>query len=299
MHESVLLAEAIASLNVRPQGVYIDCTFGRGGHTREILRKLGDAGRILALDRDPGAIESGQALAADPRLELVHAPFSRLEQILDSRQLLGQVDGVLMDLGVSSPQLDNPERGFSFRHSGPLDMRMDPTSGPSAADWLTDVSEKDLRECLWALGEERYARRIAKRIVEVRLREAIETTAQLAAIVRDAVPPSRGRIDPATRTFQAIRLRINSELEELTTGLQAAVASVRVGGRVAVLAFHSLEDRIVKRYFRQISRRPDSTTAPGPEFGLLTRKPIRPTDDETRRNARARSARLRVLERVA
>lgn len=301
MHEPVLLAEAIESLNIQPCGIYVDCTFGRGGHTRRVLERLASRGRLIAIDRDASAIESGREFLNDPRLELVHQPFSRLEQLLEVRQLQEQVDGILMDLGVSSPQLDNAERGFSFRELGPLDMRMDPSTGVSAAEWIARASEKDLRECFWELGEERFGRRIARKIVEARHQAPIETTLQLAAIVRQAVPGKKGRIDPATRTFQALRLKVNSELEELAAGLVTASRNIRLGGRVVVLAFHSLEDRIVKRYFRDLSRGPSNEfgTSDAARYRLLTRKPIRPTDDEIKRNPRARSARLRVLERVA
>jgi 16S rRNA (cytosine1402-N4)-methyltransferase len=301
VHESVLLAETIELLNIRPTGVYIDCTYGRGGHTREVLKKLGSGGRLLALDRDPEAIESGHKTLSDARLELVHERFSRVGQLLQQRQLGEQVDGILMDLGVSSPQLDKAARGFSFRTSGPLDMRMDPTTGPTASEWLAGASEKELRECLWELGEERYARRIARKIAQVRSHDPIATTLQLATVIKEAVPRGNYRIDPATRTFQAIRLKINSELEELSEGLRHAADNLNTGGRVVVLAFHSLEDRIVKRFFRDLCRPVDpySSKSDGPRFQLQTKKPIRPGDAEREQNPRARSARLRVLERVA
>lgn len=301
MHAPVLLAESIEALNVRSDGVYVDCTFGRGGHTQEILNRLGSGGRVLAIDRDPRAIESGRETLSDGRIELVHERFSRLGQLLEMRQLREQVDGILMDLGVSSPQLDDPERGFSFRADGPLDMRMDPSSGPSAADWLAGASEKELRECFRELGEERFAGRIARRIVEVRQDEPITTTQALATLIKRVVPGGRTRIDPATRTFQAIRLRINSELEELSRGLEQASDSIALGGRVVVIAFHSLEDRIVKRYFRDLCRTAptDLPAADAPRFRLPSRKPLRPGAEEIERNPRARSARLRVLERVA
>ncbi len=301
MHEAVLLAETIESLNIRPAGVYVDCTYGRGGHTQELLKRLGSDGRLLAIDRDPDAIESGRRLLNDRRLELVHARFSKVGQLLEARQLREQADGILMDLGVSSPQLDDADRGFSFRGVGPLDMRMDPTTGPTAGEWLATVSEKELRECLWELGEERYARRIARKIVTARVSDPITTTVQLATLITQAVPGGKSKIHPATRTFQALRLRINSELEELSAGLVHASENLRVGGRVVVLAFHSLEDRIVKRYFRNLCRPTDPFDADmaGPRFSLLMKKPLRPSEVELKRNPRARSARLRVLERVA
>ena len=255
----------------------------------------------MAIDRDPAAIESGREFLNDARLELVHGRFSGIGLLLEKRQLREQVDGILMDLGVSSPQLDDAERGFSFRADGPLDMRMDPTAGPSAAEWLAGASEKELRVCIRELGEERFAGRIAKRIVDVRRRHPIATTLELVAVIKQAVPAGRSRLDPATRTFQAIRLRVNSELEELADALERASEVVRIGGRIVVIAFHSLEDRIVKRYFRNLCR---ATGTPSPDtdaraFRLVTRKPLRPGEDETRRNPRARSARLRVVERIA
>ena len=301
MHESVLLAETIESLNVKPSGVYVDCTFGRGGHSREILGSLGNGGRLIAIDRDPAAIAARSSLDDDKRLELVHEKFSRLEQILEGRQLGGQVDGILKDLGVSSPQLDDADRGFSFRFSGPLDMRMDPGNGQSAAQWLARATETEIRECLYELGEERFGRKIAKRIVEHRKIEAITTTFELVGVIEQVVARGKSRIHPATRTFQAIRLKVNSELEELAEGLRQATAAISVGGRIVVLSFHSLEDRIVKRYFRNVARGPDTLLEPASpvRFRLIVKKPIRPSDVEIQRNPRARSARLRVLERVA
>jgi 16S rRNA (cytosine1402-N4)-methyltransferase len=291
----------MASLNLRPDGVYVDCTYGRGGHTREILNRLGSGGRVLAIDCDPSAVESGRGSLIDARFELVHERFSRIGQLLETRQLREQVDGILMDLGVSSPQLDNPQRGFSFRAAGPLDMRMNPSAGPTAAEWLAAASEKELRTCLRELGEERFAGRIARKIVEVRRRDPIVTTLDPVAAIKQAVPAGYARIDPATRTFQAIRLRINSEMEELSTGLRRASECIAVGGRIVVIAFHSLEDRIVKRYFRDLSRPDPAQPAydEGPRFRLPARKPLRPSAAEIRRNPRSRSARLRVLERTA
>lgn len=253
------------------------------------------------MDRDPEAIAARGTLGNDERLELVHENFSRLENILQARQLYGQVDGILMDLGVSSPQLDDAERGFSFRFSGPLDMRMDPSRGQSAAQWLAQASETEIRECLYELGEERFGRKIAQRIVEHRKTEPITTTFELVSVIKRAVPGGRSRIHPATRTFQAIRLKVNSELEELTEGLRQAASAIRVGGRIVVLSFHSLEDRIVKRYFRNLVRGPDSfiEREAAVRFKLTVKKPIRPSDAEVERNPRSRSARLRVLERVA
>lgn len=300
MHESVLPDEAIEYLRPGTGGLFIDCTFGRGGHTRRILDALGNDGRVIAIDRDPGAIESGRKTLNDARLELVHARFSSLGEVLQARQLREQADGILMDLGVSSPQLDDADRGFSFRAAGPLDMRMDPTTGVSAAEWLAGASEQELRECFWELGEERFGRRIARKIVERRRQQPIETTLDLVDVIRAAVPPSKGRIHPATRTFQAIRLQVNGELDELRSALEAAIGNIAIGGRVVVIAFHSLEDRIVKRRFRDAGRQPDGFDVgePSARFRVVTKKPVRPGAEEVERNPRARSARLRVLERV-
>ena len=300
MHESVLLDETIEYLQPQGDGTFVDCTFGRGGHTRRILEELGKGGRVVAIDRDPSAIESGRETLNDTRLELVHARFSSLGQVLEARQLRECVDGILMDLGVSSPQLDDAARGFSFRATGPLDMRMDPSSGISAAEWLATASERDMRECFWELGEERFGRRIARKIAEARATRTIATTLDLVDVIRSAVPGSNTKIHPATRTFQALRLKINGELEELTAALDAACSSLRIGGRVVVIAFHSLEDRIVKRRFRDLGRPQDTYgQAPSPvQFRVVTRKPVRPGDGEIERNPRSRSARLRVLERV-
>jgi 16S rRNA (cytosine1402-N4)-methyltransferase len=236
----------------------------------------------------------------DPRLELVHERFSRLEGLLEMRKLREHVDGILMDLGVSSPQLDNAARGFSFRADGPLDMRMDQSQGVSAAAWIAQASERDIRECLWEFGEERFARRIARKIVEIREVHPIASTLDLVAAIKQAVPVTRSRIDPATRTFQALRLKVNAELDELAEGLNQACRCVKIGGRVAVIAFHSLEDRIVKRLFRDLGRPPDPylMRADAKAYQVLTRKPVRPDATEIERNPRARSARLRVLERI-
>ncbi|MFT4560824.1 MAG: 16S rRNA (cytosine1402-N4)-methyltransferase [Gammaproteobacteria bacterium] len=300
MHASVLLRETIESLCIRADGVYVDCTFGRGGHTREVLHALDHRGRVLAIDRDHEAIAAGSELGADTRLEFVHEPFSRLDQILEVRHLRGNVDGFMMDLGVSSPQLDDAQRGFSFRFSGPLDMRMDPSAGMSAAQWLATVTETELREVLWELGEERFGRRIARKIIEGRARSPITTTSELVELVKQAAPRGRSRIHPATRTFQAIRLKVNSELDELRIGLQHAADNLRIGGRLVVISFHSLEDRIVKRFFRDLARVPDSfaPVEPTTKFRLVTKKSITPKSEEVQQNPRARSARLRVLERL-
>ncbi len=301
-HVPVFLAEVIELMNVKPDGTYIDATFGRGGHTRAILDRLGPTGRVIALDRDPQAITAGLELAADePRLRVVQTTFSRLAEVCAGLQ--GQVDGILFDLGISSPQVDEAARGFSFRNDGPLDMRMDPDSGMSAAAWLSTASETEISDVLWRYGEERRSRQIARRIVDTRKTNPLTTTFELAALVRTCVYARGSRIDPATRTFQAIRLHINDELGELERALQVALAMLGEGGRLLVIAFHSLEDRIVKRSFRDLDRAARESRrekrALSPAFGLLTRKPLMASDEERRHNPRARSARLRGLERVA
>jgi 16S rRNA (cytosine1402-N4)-methyltransferase len=288
--------------------VYVDGTFGRGGHSRAILERLGTEGRLIAIDRDPQAIAAAEpVLLDDTRFELIRGEIGELETILEARCVGGRVDGILLDIGVSSPQLDDAGRGFSFRFDGPLDMRMDPESGVSAAEWLGDVSERELKKTLKRFGEEPHAARIARAIVAARAQSPVETTGALADIVRDAVPASAkaGRIDPATRTFQAIRIVINDELGQLQAGLDAALRLLRAGGRLCVITFHSLEDRIVKRFMRENSR--DAAPYRGlpnvPEqFRAALRlvgKPVTASPEEIAANPRARSARLRIAERTA
>ena len=305
-HVPVLLEEALQALKLRENGIYVDATCGRGGHTRAILERLGSQGRVLAFDRDPDAVTAvRERLATDPRLDLQHAPFSQLQSLLDVRGLHGRVHGILLDLGVSSPQLDAPRRGFSFRHDGPLDMRMDPTGGMSAAQWLHSAPEEEIARVLHEYGEERYARRIARAIVRARAESPIATTRRLAEVIARAVPTRERSKDPATRSFQAIRIFINRELDELRQVLPQAVAALAPGGRLAVISFHSLEDRLTKHFLR--------TEAKGIELPLelpvrahetharlrLVGKATRAGDEETRRNPRARSAVLRVAERTA
>ncbi len=296
------------ALKVRENGVYLDATFGRGGHARRILERLGPQGLLIALDADPEAIAAGQREFGDePRLRLVRCNFRALGSVAAEQRPGSGVDGILMDLGVSSPQLDSPERGFSFRHDGPLDMRLDPESGVSAAKWLAEVSETELVEVLFRLGEERFARRIARAILAAREQTPIQTTAALAAIVEQAVPARAAhasRIHPATRTFQAIRIAINQELEALEEALQAAIEALVPGGRLVVISFHSLEDRRVKQALRAASQPPPaSRRMPGvPAFSPRLKtvgKLVRPTESEAAANPRARSARMRVAERVA
>ena len=300
--------EVIEALAPRADGCYIDCTFGRGGHTRAVLERLGPAGRVVGIDRDPQAVAVARRLArSEPRLSVYHACFSQIGDIAGDAGLVGRVDAVLMDLGVSSPQLDESERGFSFRSDGPLDMRMDPTAGTTAAEWLAGASAREIERVLYELGEERGARRIARAIVTERERGVpVESTGRLAAIVAGATRAGgrRPRIHPATRTFQAIRLHINDELGELERSLERIPAVLAPRGRLVVVSFHSLEDRIVKRFMRGLG-------APVPRLrhlpvvetsrsrGDLT--PVdrarRPGEREVAANSRARSAVLRVAER--
>ena len=310
-HRAVLLEEAIAALAIpegeRRDGVYVDVTFGRGGHSRAILARLGPTGRLIALDRDPQAVEAARAIA-DPRFHIAHAPFSELAQVLDSLGVAA-VQGVLADLGVSSPQLDDPARGFSFRADGPLDMRMDPTRGVSAADWLATATEQQIREAIGGYGEERFAKQVAKAIVDARAREPLLRTEQLAAVVAAAVRKRETRREagqnPATRTFQALRILVNRELEEVALMLPQALARLAPGGRLAVISFHSLEDRLVKRFLKTCSA--DSLPAdlpirardlPQPPL-RIPGKAQRASDAEVAANPRARSATLRAAERSA
>ena len=301
----VLLGPAVLGLNLKSDGCYVDGTFGRGGHSGAILKALGENGRVLAIDRDPQALEQAPAdLRNDPRLELINGNFAELARYAAERKLLGQVDGLLLDLGVSSPQLDEAGRGFSFRDDGPLDMRMDPASGQSAAAWLATVDEKTLKTVLKQYGEEPLAARISKAIIRERDRGPISRTAQLARIVNDAVPDRQRKRHPATRTFQAIRIFINDELDALRAALDASIDLLKSGGRLCVISFHSLEDRIVKRFMRDRSREPeawrgmpDIPESERPPLRIVG-KPIAPGEDETSANPRARSARLRIAERL-
>ncbi|MGZ8209093.1 MAG: 16S rRNA (cytosine(1402)-N(4))-methyltransferase RsmH [Burkholderiales bacterium] len=303
-HASVLAHEAVDGLNVRPSGVYVDCTFGRGGHSRLILARLGPDGRLIALDRDPEAIEAGAALR-DPRFTLVHGAFGKLAEHL-ARLGINSVHGILLDLGVSTPQLDQGSRGFSFRRDAPLDMRMDTTTGRTAAQWLATATESEIREVIKNYGEERFAKQIAAAIVAARQGGALATTGQLAALVAEAVPTREPRQDPATRTFQAVRIHVNQELEELSLVLPQCVELLDVGGRLVVISFHSLEDRIVKRFMRERSR---ADTLP-PRLAVRARdlpqprmrtvgKARRPSEAEIAANPRARSAVMRIAERTA
>jgi 16S rRNA (cytosine1402-N4)-methyltransferase len=306
LHEPVLLDEVLAGLAVQADGRYCDATFGRGGHTAAILGALGPDGRLIAIDRDPAAIEYGrQRFGAEPRLTLIRGSFGRLEQLVRAAGVDDGLQGVLLDLGVSSPQLDEAARGFSFMQDGPLDMRMDNESGQSAAGWLARASEREISDVLHSLGEERFARRIARAIVEARRAAPIERTAQLAAIVAGAVPTREPGKHPATRAFQAIRIHVNRELEALEAALPQAVRLLAPGGRLCVVSFHSLEDRIVKRFIRREAQG-DPVYAGLPEVPSHARPTLRKAgaavtagETELARNPRARSAVLRVAERLA
>lgn len=302
-HITVLLNEAVDALAIRADGVYVDGTFGRGGHSRAVLERLGPQGRLIALDRDPVAIAAGQALG-DARLTLVHSAFGDLDAQLDALGV-ARVDGVLLDLGVSSPQLDDASRGMSFRFDAPLDMRMDTSRGQTVAEWLAEATVGQITEVIRDYGEERFAYAIAKAIAAARAGGAVATTGQLAAIVEKAVRTREPGQHPATRTFQALRIFINQELEELTRVLPACVARLVPGGRVAVISFHSLEDRIVKRFMRDESRPPvlparlpiRAADLPPPRLRLVG-KAVRPSGAEVAANPRSRSAVMRVAERT-
>jgi 16S rRNA (cytosine1402-N4)-methyltransferase len=298
MHEPVLAREAIEALAVRPDGIYVDGTFGRGGHSRLILERLGPAGRLIALDRDPQAAEAARAIG-DARFRFFKAKFSELEMVPSG------VQGMLFDLGVSSPQLDDPARGFSFRHDGPLDMRMDPEADMSAAEWLAKAEEQEIRGVIRDYGEERFAKQIAAAIVAARRSEPIVRTRQLADLVARAVRTREPGQDPATRTFQAVRIHVNRELQEVSMMLPQAVSRLAPQGRLAVISFHSLEDRIVKRFMRALVR-PEmprrlplrASEMPEPVVRIVGRAQ-RASRQEITRNPRARSATLRVAERTA
>lgn len=303
LHQSVLLEMAVDLLVNNPDGNYIDCTFGRGGHSRLVLGRLGARGQLLGIDKDPEAIAFAEALAAeDARFRHYHDSFAELAAAADQ---LGweRVAGVLMDLGVSSPQLDDAARGFSFMRQGPLDMRMDPTRGPSAADWLATADEKDIADVIWRYGEERFSRRIARAVVQQRQEAPVATTRELAELVSKAVPKKEKHKHPATRTFQAIRIFINRELEDLEVGLSAAAERLAPGGRLVVISFHSLEDRMVKRFMRDLAKGPQlprglpvTASQQQSDFRLVG-KAMKANVEEVSDNVRARSAVMRVLER--
>jgi len=302
-HRPVLLEEAIQALNLHPEGRYLDGTFGRGGHGAEILARLGPAGRLYALDKDPAAVAYGRdRFGADTRFHIEQGSFAGLEDFARRHRLTGRLDGLLLDLGVSSPQLDDPGRGFSFQYDGPLDMRMDTGRGQSAADWLAVAEERDIADVLKEYGEERFARRIARALVQQRQQAPLRSTRQLAALIERVSPSREPGKHPATRSFQAIRIFINRELEDLAEGLRQSLQVLAAGARLVVISFHSLEDRIVKRFMRDAARGeqlpkglpvPDSARQPRL---LLIGKPRRPSAAEVAANPRARSAVLRVAE---
>lgn len=303
-HQSVLLQEALESLNIRPSGIYIDATFGRGGHSRAILQQLNDEGRLIAFDQDPEAVAfARQEFADESRLTIEHCNFNQVADVVEQYGLTGKIDGILMDLGVSSPHLDDAERGFSFMRSGPLDMRMDTSQGETAAQWLARVKPADLINVLKKYGEEKFAKRIATAIVDTRATREITETGDLAEIISNAIPVKEKHKHPATRSFQAIRIYINQELQALEQGLKGAISVLAKGGRLSVISFHSLEDRIVKRFMRDVSSRPKLPAGlPVMEADIevpyrLVSKPVTAGARELEVNPRSRSARLRVLER--
>ncbi len=304
-HITVLLDEAVAGLNIRPDGIYVDGTFGRGGHSRHILSKLGPNGRLLAIDRDPAAIAVAEQID-DPRFTILHGPFSRLADMMEAAGLTGKIDGVLLDLGVSSPQLDEAERGFSFQKDGPLDMRMDPTSGQSAADWLNHADADDIAWVLKTFGEERHARKIARAIVLDRQTTPWTRTRQLAEMIARVNPSKEKNKHAATRSFQAIRIYINSELDEIDQALNGALRVLATGGRLSVISFHSLEDRLVKHFIRKQEKGPEAPPGlPLTEAQLAGGRTLKsvgkaqkPSAEEVAANPRARSSVLRVAERL-
>lgn len=306
-HISVLLEEAIDGLDIQDDGCYIDCTFGRGGHSGLILSKLGEHGRLIAIDRDPTAIEAAKKFADDQRFTIEHQGFSALTEIADKHQITKKVDGVLLDLGVSSPQLDDPERGFSFMKDGPLDMRMDTSKGQTAQDWLAKADVEDISWVLKTFGEEKLGWRIANAIVEAREEAPITRTGQLAKIIATAAPQKEIKKHPATRSFQAIRMYINSELEQIENVLAASLDVLAPGGRLVVISFHSLEDRLVKQFMKKHSQGKqaprgmpilEAELQKGKKLSLVGRK-TKPSKTEVEQNVRSRSSVLRVAQRLA
>jgi 16S rRNA (cytosine1402-N4)-methyltransferase len=304
-HQTVLLEEAVAALVTDSAGRYVDATFGRGGHSGAILARLDTAGRLMAIDRDPEAIEAAAMFGGDPRFAIESGDFSQLGRFVAARGWQGELHGILLDLGVSSPQIDSAERGFSFLHDGPLDMRMNPAQGVSAAQWLAEAREKDIADVLWLYGDERFSRRMARAIVREREHAGITRTAQLARIIAEANPAWEQGKHPATRAFQAIRIYINRELDELEQVLKQGLDCLRPGGRLVVISFHSLEDRIVKRFFRDQARGdrlPRSVPVTDDQLHRRLKAPsraLKASAAEVNDNPRARSAVLRVAEKIA
>jgi len=303
-HFSVLLNESLDGLNLKQDGVYIDGTFGRGGHSTALLKRLGENGRLIAIDQDPEAIEYANTHIKDSRFEIQYGSFEDVKQYCETRGLVGKVDGLLLDLGVSSPQLDDAERGFSFMREGPLDMRMNPEEGLSAKEWLKEVDEKTLKLVLQNYGEERFSGRIAREIKEASERDELQTTLDLAKLVQRVSPKTEKNKHPATRTFQAIRIAVNRELDVLKNVLESAVEILAPGGRLSVISFHSLEDRIVKVFIRDQSKIrdlfPDSPIQLEVIEPVLKKvgKPIFPSTEECKQNSRSRSAVLRIAEKL-
>jgi 16S rRNA (cytosine1402-N4)-methyltransferase len=307
-HAPVMHDEIMQHFDVRPDGVYIDGTYGRGGHAKSILSRLGSSGRLIVMDKDPEAVKAArEALGNDTRVTIFHDDYANMAETLESVELNQQVDGVLLDLGVSSPQLDDASRGFSFQKNGPLDMRMNPMQGESAADWLRRAEEKEISTVLWELGEERYSRRIARKIVELRKIQDIDDTATLSALISACVPMPKNKKHPATRSFQAIRIHINQELAHIGQLLDSIFDILKIGGRLLVISFHSLEDRLVKRFFRKHStpaKIPRGLPLRDSELTSTIRlrvigKAIKAGVEELSLNPRARSAVLRVAERTS
>ena len=303
-HRPVLLEEAVESLNIRPDGKYLDGTFGRGGHSRAILARLSGIGCLFSLDRDPEAVAAGKKLMErDPRFFIAQGDFAEMERYVHEWGVEEGLDGILLDLGVSSPQLDDPDRGFSFMGEGPLDMRMNPLQGVSAKEWLAEAPERELTRVFWEFGEERHARRIARSIVMTRQKQRLETTGQLARLIEKTIGRREKNKHPATRCFQAIRIYINDELAQLATGLARAIGLLRPGGRLVVISFHSLEDRLVKRTIREAAR-PGKVRRNIPQHPELepvlkpVGKAIKPSAIELSVNPRARSAVMRIAEKL-
>ncbi|WP_029408027.1 16S rRNA (cytosine(1402)-N(4))-methyltransferase RsmH [Thiomicrorhabdus sp. Milos-T2] len=303
-HFSVLLNESLDGLDIKPDGVYIDGTFGRGGHSRALLSRLGEKGRLIAIDQDPEAIEYANQNIKDGRFEIQYGSFEEVTRYCEARGLVGKVDGLLLDLGVSSPQLDDAERGFSFMREGPLDMRMNPEEGLSAKAWLKQVDEKTLKLVLQNYGEERFSGRIAREIKEASERDELQTTLDLANLVKRVSPKTEKNKHPATRTFQAIRIAVNRELDVLKNVLESAVEILAPGGRLSVISFHSLEDRIVKVFIRDQSKIKDLFPDSPIQLEVIepvikkVGKPIFPSKEECKQNSRSRSAVLRIAEKL-
>ncbi|THB63851.1 MAG: 16S rRNA (cytosine(1402)-N(4))-methyltransferase RsmH [Gammaproteobacteria bacterium] len=306
-HKTVLLEEAIDALNLKKDGIYIDATFGRGGHSKLLLQRLGEKGSLLVMDKDPQAIKSAEELcSADSRCVCHYGSYVDMQEVVIQKGWQNKVDGILLDLGVSSPQLDEAQRGFSFMSNGPLDMRMNTGAGETAAEWLDGADQNEIADVLWKYGEERFSRRIAAAIVERRQEERIETTADLASIISGAMPRKDKHKHPATRSFQAIRIFINRELEELSAVLEQITQVLKPGGRAAIISFHSLEDRLVKRFFKKLSG-VAGDLPPGIPYVSeqhkarikLIGKAIKPGKKEIETNVRARSAVMRVVELLA